>query len=202
MLALPSHKLAHSSVAEAISAEEFEERFDRTIALDFIRVIKVFGYTQETMSDYLRFDHRKRPIEMRVLNRSWRAEREDENAYNKINQKMGLRPWHKSDAIRASSKRQPPPGALRRIVRYYQWPPTIKAILLCTDTTVHEGFISFYECQEPPPDGGSPFKGADRSMIHLVSATREAADVLHYLETQFEYMWKSSDSAEGVESAE
>jgi len=184
-----------ASEAEVIGPETFEDRFNRSITHNAVRVVKVFGYTQETMSDYLRFDHRKRPIEMRVLNRNWLREQEDERNYNAINSGRGLRGWHKALAIQRNAKRQPPPGALRRLVRYYDGPPSIKAILLCGDTVL-EGFISFYEWQDPPPDGGSPFKGADRSMIHLRSEIREAADILRYLESQFEFAWQSASSPE------
>ena len=181
--------------AEVIGAEAFEERFSKSMALDVVRVIKVFGYTQETMSDYLRFDHRKRPIEMRVLNRSWLAEEVDEATYNAANAKQGLRMWNKSQAIRSNATRQLPPGALRRVIRYYDRPPCIKAILLCGDTIL-EGFVSFYEWQNPPSDGGSPFKGADLSMIHLRQDSQEAADVLHYLDSQFELAWYTAATAD------
>jgi F0F1-type ATP synthase membrane subunit c/vacuolar-type H+-ATPase subunit K len=184
-----------------VSAEGFEAEFHRLIFSEAVRVVKVFGYTQETMSDYLRFDHRKRAVTMRVLNRSWLAEKADELDYNHAHAAQGARPWRKSRAIRAGAKRLAPSGPLTREIRYYDGPPIIKAIIFCSGSSPLEAFVSFYRWEPLPYDGGSPYKGADLSMLHLRSADDHEAAVMSYLESQFDREWELAKSAEKLQAA-
>ncbi|MBV9766698.1 MAG: hypothetical protein JOZ48_17770 [Acidobacteriaceae bacterium] len=182
----------------AIRSADFERMFPERIDTGLYHTILIFGYTWETATDFLKFQHlHAEDLCFKVLNRNWLREAKDEKEYNILLGKLGRRLWNKSVGIKHNAQ-TPWLHKAERTVRYYSEHPFVKAILLIGPKHM-DGFISFYRWEDPPTDGGSPYKGADLSMIYLPGQTKEELEVLSYLKSQFEHLWKTSLPANQVE---
>lgn len=174
-----------------ITAALYQDEVRKFIDSGHYRILKVFGYTGETVwADLMRFGDRYRELEVRMLHRNWTSEAFDERAYNQ-DIKQG-RLWSKSAEIRRFGM-QPWPHALKRFVRYYSHQPILKGIILCKP--LGEGRVVFLSCYHwiaRPAEGGSPFKGADMQMLMMDDEMPGARRFIDYIESQFDYEWENS----------
>jgi len=179
-----------SPAPNILSAAEFERRFHTIFEQQDIRTLLIFGYTHETVRDYQKFEHLYVDgLEIRVLNRSWIAEKIDEEVHNKKIENLKLRPWRKAETI-SQAARTPWTYTSRREVRYYDFShPIIKGAILKSKKSTW-AFVNFYEWQEIPAQGGSQFKGADLGMIFLDGSKLQERLKIHALESQFNLIWK------------
>jgi hypothetical protein len=164
----------------------------------------VFGYTSEVVfNDFIQFADRYRPdLDLRILNRDWTVEKKDEARHNIGAQRAGVRPWKKSDAIRAFAL-EPWPHTMRRNIRYYRHQPILKGVLLCgSDNGASVGFVGFVHWQNTQPGGGSQFKSESLTVVHVTSETEEGRLLLGALESQFDYEWLQARTAETIMQAE
>lgn len=189
-------RLAKPSIA--ITSNQFSELFKQAIESKDYTSIKVFGYTGETVSDYFKYDHKYLGnMELRILNRSWIAEKANEELHNQRVSSLIPRKWDKARGIKNRSQ-EPWPFPIKRTVKYYSTPPFVKAIVL-KGPKRQEAFVTFYDWKEVPSDGGSQFKGASLSMIHIPGQSSEEQKVISYLESQFDYYWNHrSNSSDEV----
>jgi len=178
-----------SKMPAAITSSQFAEMFKQAIESKDYTSIKVFGYTGETVSDYFKYDHKYLGnMELRILNRSWIAEKADEELHNQRVSSLTPRKWDKAGGIKNRSQ-EPWPFPIKRTVKYYSTPPFVKAIVF-KGPKRQEAFVTFYDWKELPSDGGSQFKGASLSMIHIPGESSEGQKVISYLDSQFDYYWK------------
>lgn len=179
-----------SSGKNIISQDRFEKIYADIFENEEIIEVCIMGYTSETMSNYVKFKHRyQASVRFRILNRSWYAEEVDEAAFNTPRDDIGIRPWDKSKSLKAEINR-PWNYTTERLVRYYDFMhPIIKAIILKSRSNSYV-FLSFYECKMVAEEGGSPFKGDNKTMISLSSIDDDEAQIIRYLESQFEFIWR------------
>jgi hypothetical protein len=184
-----------------ISAEDYESEVRDLIKSEVYPVIKVLGYTGETvLTDLFRFDDRYRGnLEVRFLHRNWLVERYDESTHNEKYE--NLRPWKKSEAIRTLAY-EDWEHPLRRQFRYYYRQPIVKGMILCKPRGQGRvAYVSFFQWVERPEEGGSEFKGTGMSLISLTDNTELGKNFIDNLESQFEYEWSRGAKVNEVEDA-
>jgi len=182
-----------------ISAHDFEAIFLRLVETRQYHTILIFGYTGETVTDFVKFGHlHDDRLRFRILNRNWEVERKEEDEFNKLLDSLGRRPWRKSAPIRSRTL-EPWRFKSKREIRMYSERPFVKAVVLVGDNQV-SSFVSFYKWDELPQDGGSPFKGAGLPMLHIPGATVIEHEFISNLVSQFECCWKRSLEPGEIES--
>jgi hypothetical protein len=184
-----------------IDGERYAAIYQELVTSGRFKVIKVFGYTGETvMSDLMRFKHRyESSLEFRFLHRSWIAEARDEQSHNESPMGQGRRRWSKSGAIQSFGIAEWNFPS-RRDVRYYGHHPILKGVLFCNDadTAPAKAILTFQYWVPSPPEGGSVFKGADQYAIYLHQRSNATRALLHYLNTQFDYEWYYGKTADDL----
>jgi hypothetical protein len=183
-----------TSTTCAISYDEMKVVFQQLVELGAYDQLRIFGYTQEMVPEFLSWALRKR-LDVFVLNRSWKDEEIEEKAHNAAlaQTRPELRPWRKADNLRALAA-----SSRAFAVRFYAGRPVIKAMLLSGEGR-RAGFISFYHWKEF--EGGSPYKGGSPwmvSMLYLRGETQDERNVLDYLASQFEVAWRNSKRGEDL----
>jgi hypothetical protein len=175
-----------------ISSDKLDFEFTKLIESGKYNQVLIFGYTGETVFDYIKYSTRYMDtLNIRVLNRDWDCELKDQTIHNSVIDSMKIRHWDKSKSIKHSAK-IPWTFAAKRFVKYYKTQPSIKAIILIGQQD-YACFISFYHWIKIPITGGSPFKGRSLSMLHLTSGmSKDANNFIEYLISQFEYQWEIS----------
>lgn len=174
-----------------ITAEEFEKLFYDLLESEVFTEIKIFGYTGETVTDYFKYSHRyKKSMKLKILNRHWLSEKNDEELHNERLKDTDIRPWDKSRAIKHLAER-PINFELQVETRYYNIHPLVKAIILINEKRT-VAFFSFYYWDEMPKLGGSQFKGSALPMLFIEGIGDSDKQILINLETQFDYLWKIS----------
>lgn len=172
-----------------LTFRNFENSFQKIVKNGDIDEIKVFGYTSETFYDYFKYALRyNENLGLKILNRSWLAEKIDEELHNEKISSLNLRLWKKSVSIEHHAKK-PWDFLTKRDVKYYDLPPIIKGVILKGKRTTVV-YFSFYEWVEIPSIGGSQFKGTDTNMIFLEKLNENHIEIIDNLESQFDMIWK------------
>lgn len=177
---------------DIITEETYKQLFNDFFKSGKYRLVKIFGYTGEVVSNDLityadrYIDH----IELRLLHRNPFVEASCEKEHNQKIRSTGLREWDKSAAILKMAVEKWT-FQLKREIRYYSHQPIIKGAIFCDES--HEpiiGFLNAIAWVPTPPEGGSQFKSVPSDMIHLTAKrSRQAQDVLQRFNQQFDYEW-------------
>ena len=198
----PGHTDNQDAGVRLISAAEYEAEVRSLIESEHYRVIKIFGYTGETvLADLFRFDDRYRGnLEIRFLHRNWVIEADDEARHNASH--PDVRPWKKSDAIRALAA-EDWEHPLRRQFRYYGRQPFVKGMILCKPRGQGRiAYVSFFRWVENPDEGGSVFKGTGMSLMALADDSDLGKNFIDNLDSQFEYEWSQGAKLAEVQAFE
>jgi hypothetical protein len=176
--------------SNVLNAAQFGDKYSHVLHSNKISEMLMFGYTNETVRDFQKYEeYYEADLLIRVLNRSWIAEKIDQDAYNEKIKGLSLRKWTKAERIKLDSS-APWTYKAKREVRYYDFShPFLKGIVLRSSERIW-AFITFYEWQELPAGGGSQFKRSDAGMIFLDGAAPEDKKKIDALKSQFELIWK------------
>jgi len=185
-----------------VDAVTYRKAFQREIATDEFRLVKVFGYTGETvLNDLFNYEDRyKKNLSVRMLERNWVVEMQEEKLHNERPENQSRRPWDKSSAIRESAQKSlTSPHEMKPECRYYREAPHIKGVILCSEDHVpQKAFISFFDWEALPKKGGSQFKGLPDAYIELGAEDEQQHELLRAANSQFDLMWTLADSCEAV----
>jgi hypothetical protein len=175
--------------SNVLNAAQFADMYSYILHRNKISEMLMFGYTNETVRDFQKYEeYYEADLLIRVLNRSWIAEKIDEDAYNEKIRGLNLRKWTKAERIKLDSS-APWTYRAKRQVRYYDFShPFVKGIVLKSSENIW-AFITFYEWQELPASGGSQFKRFDTGMIFLDGSAPEEKKKIDALKSQFELIW-------------
>lgn len=188
-----NHAAGDPSVTRAVSYEEMTARFRALVATGAFDEVRIFGYTQEMLPEYLQWALRGK-LRVEVLSRSWQDEEVEQKAHNAklTREHRAQRKWDKVEKLKALATKG---SDSNYQARFYTGRPTIKAILLSGPDRL-TGFISFYHWL--PYAGGSPYKGGAPdmvSMLHVEGRTEDERNVLLYLTSQFDVAWRNSKNS-------
>lgn len=161
------------------------------VAKGLVRRIRVIGYTGETIQDAILYEVQTcRSVDIRLLSRSWIAERTDEDAHNeRIATLQHLRPWRKAENIRQQHKHW---RAKLVDVRYYDEPPLVRLIHVEYHGGLELAAVGFYDWDLDPEGGGSQHKGLrrERILIAPTDPSSAAAGTVRSLKSQFDRIWR------------
>jgi hypothetical protein len=185
---------------EIASESDFARRV-KAMSLDVkVTKIDVLAYTGETFPDVISYEQKNDPdLRIRFLTRNWEQERLDEEAYNARLNNDAIRRWKKSATIESSARSEWTLSSDVERRFYSDLHPILKFISVRFSDQSTLAFVSFYQWIEYPPNGGSPFKGANRSGFILGSSEKAHKDLMSYLQSQYEFIWNFRTTAsEGV----
>jgi len=169
---------------------EFSNRLQDLANGQEISRIDILSYTNETVADVIKYEYRnKEGLLIRVLSRSWLEEESDETAYNQRLAGSKTRRWSKAEMIERIAQTPWNNVGSREQRFYWGLHPLIKAILVHSDVGIL-AFLTIYNWQEWPADGGSPFKGANHVGVLLDSRAPKDSVLIGYLASQFKFLWE------------
>lgn len=182
----PRQQFRNNIVDEGV----FSDRLEIVSQAEQVTRIDVLSYTAETIADVLKYDFRnQKDLTLRTLSRCWFEEAADEAAYNQRLANSKKRRWSKADSIEGLARSPWTYQGHREQRFYFGMHPLLKLILVhYGEHTI--GFCSFYDWQEWPVDGGSPFKGSSTVGYVLDSQNSSDASILRRLQNQYEFIWE------------
>lgn len=184
-------------------AEHFTSYFREIISKN-PQEIRIFGYTSETLSDYIRYDDRYKNITIKILLRNWIKEKEDEENYNSTIGKGSSRPWKKWENLKIKATEWNHAGDSKvnyKIeLKFYDEVPIFKGIIVIYQNKEIEVFLGLYQWILLPPEGGSQFKGDKGAVVHLYSKSNDELERKLVLRTvsQFDRMWNNGITYDNV----
>jgi hypothetical protein len=186
------------------NSDDFHHIF-RKMMKENISELCIFGYTSETLSDYINYQDRYENFTLRLLLRDWNVEREDEETYN-ASLAPGIRKWLKWENLKLEahkwSKASDNNFNYNIELRFYTEKPTFKGIIVKFKDSHVEVYLGLYEYVEHP-NGGSQYKGDKGSVVHLSSKSNDLERILLERTTsQFNRIWKDGKTITDVESDE
>lgn len=191
---------SHASDPHLADPEEFRVGLRTAASTGRYDVMRVFGYTAETLQDYFGYDLRRKAEApaVRLLLRSWIDEQRDEEEHNH-RRPDAPRKWNKAAAL---GEHKGLPVGVRGEMRFYSGlHPFVKCAIL-SGGEGHIAFLCFYRWVEWPEDGGSQFKATNPSRIVLKGTSAESSELITALISQFEYIWSCrSHGVDGPEPA-
>lgn len=166
--------------------------------------VSVFSYTNESLYEYLASP--LPDVNIRVLARNWLKEEEEEIKYNKKiadavlkagTTKEYIIPWTKSKVIRSIAEilidvTVAKPFNNKIEVRFYDYPPVFKGVLLRNSKTHRRAaYFGYYYYEHYPARAheGSPYIGDNLSGVWLSDDDGPKTKLLDALSSRFEEFW-------------
>ncbi len=181
-----------TSEIHIIDEHKYQEAFSRLIKSGNYPFVDFFGYTGQVLSsDLLNYSDRySLDLTLRILQRNYVIEAEDEKRHNQKIGLSGIRPWEKAESIKKMCYEEWP-YSMKRIIKYYSHQPMLKGTLFCNaNKRAVIGFFNFQKWEEFPLSGGSEFKSVPSDMIFVDGRSNKKNEILlERLQSQFEYEW-------------
>lgn len=186
------------------TAEEFRIIFRKMVDAK-VHELCIFGYTSETLTDFIQYKDRYENFTLKILLRDWNVEWDEEKKYNSNH--TGNRPWDKMKhlKIKAQEWNEASSGELnyRVILRFYKEAPVFKGII--AKFKDHEDvYLGLYKWEAVPQNGGSQYKGDNGAVVFLKSNSENPLEQILCERTisQFNRLWDNGKRYEEVLASE